>query len=109
MSLLGACLHYAVLPNAVFYCRPRMNVSSKAWLPHPTPNPQWGAGGISICGYTVCAGGGRGASATSPIYMSQGLGAFFPLPPALGMPPAPPCGCGVWDPPPPPVGVGSGI
>ena len=64
MSLFAACLHYAVLPNAVFCCRPRMNVSSKAWLPHPTPNPQWGVGGIPICGYTVCAGGGGGPVAT---------------------------------------------
>ena len=43
-STTAACLQYAVLPNAIFCCRPRMNVSSKAWLPHPTPNPQWGVG-----------------------------------------------------------------
>ena len=45
MSLFAACLHYAMLPNAVFSCRTKMSVSSKAWLPHPTPNPQWGGGG----------------------------------------------------------------
>ena len=32
MSLFGACLHYAVLSNALFCCRPNMNVSSKTWL-----------------------------------------------------------------------------
>ena len=46
MSLFAACLDYAVLPNAVFCCRPRMNISSKAWLPHPTPDPQWGVGEV---------------------------------------------------------------
>ena len=44
MCLFAACLQYAVLPNAVFFFRPRMNVCNKAWLPHPTPNPQWGGG-----------------------------------------------------------------
>ena len=76
MSLFAACLHYAVLPNAVFCCRPRMNVSSKAWLPHPTPNPQWGVGGISICGYRVCAGGGGGPVATGT-YILEGPGGGF--------------------------------
>ena len=53
MSLFAACVHYAVLPNAVFYCRPRMNVSSRAWLAHPTPQPTVGGWGV----YGLCGGG----------------------------------------------------
>ena len=56
MFLFAACLHHAVLPNAIFCCRPRMNVSGKAWLPHPTPNPQWGHGGYTV--YPPVGGGG---------------------------------------------------
>ena len=45
MSLFAACLHYAVLPNAIFCCRPKMNVSSKTLLFHPSPHPTVGGGG----------------------------------------------------------------
>ena len=76
MSLFAACVHYAVLPNAVFYCRPRMNVSSKAWLPHPTPQPTVGGWGV----YGLC-GGGRGARGDWDIYMRPVAGRGVPLPP----------------------------
>jgi len=46
MCLFAACLQYAVLPNAVFFFRPRMNVCNKAWLPHPTPQPTVGGWGV---------------------------------------------------------------
>ena len=65
MCLFAACVQYAVLPNAVFYCRPRMNVCSKAWLPHPTPQPTVGGWGV----YGLC-GGGEGTSGDWDIYTS---------------------------------------
>ena len=48
ISLFAACLHYAVLSNAVFCCRPRMNSSSKACLSNPTPQPTAGGGGYRL-------------------------------------------------------------
>ena len=88
MSLFAACLHYAVLPNAVFCCRPRMNVSSKAWLPHPTPQPTVGGWGV----YGLCGGGWGGPVATGTyIYIRPRLS--WPPPPtplAWGVPPRPP-------------------
>ena len=56
ISLFAACLHYAVLSNAVFCCRPRMNSGSKACLSNPTPNPQRGGVSKLVTGRLIISG-----------------------------------------------------